>query len=62
MSYMMVAHCYDSNAILAIPTPSRTGDSLLTAYQEIHRILMSRGVATLRQRISKVFKEFLVEI
>jgi hypothetical protein len=33
MSYVMIAHCYDSNAILAIPMPNRTGPSLLKAYK-----------------------------
>ena len=66
MSYMMVAHCYDSNAILAVPMPSRTGPSLLNAYKEVHRILTSRGFRPQYQRldneISKVFKDFLQPI
>jgi hypothetical protein len=36
MAYMMVAHDYDINAILAEPMPSQTSASLLTAYKEIH--------------------------
>jgi hypothetical protein len=43
MAYMMVAHFYDSNAIIAVAMPSRTGPALLTAYQETHRILTSSG-------------------
>jgi hypothetical protein len=66
MSYMMVAHDYDSNAIVAIPMPSHTSASLLTAYKEVHRILTSRAFRPQYQRldneISKEFKEFLIEI
>ena len=65
-SYIMVAHCYDSNAILAVPMPNRTGPSLLKAYKEVHRILTSRGFKPKYQRldneVSKVFKDFLYSV
>jgi hypothetical protein len=66
MAYMMVAHDYNSNAILAEAMPSRTSASMLTAYKEIHCILTSRGFCPQYQRldndISKEFKVFLQEI
>ena len=66
MSYIMVAHCYGSNAILAIPMPNRTGPYLLKAYKEVHWILASRGFQPKYQRldseISKVFKDFLYSV
>jgi hypothetical protein len=66
MAYMMVAHDYDSNAILVEAMPSHTSASMLTAYKEIHRILTSRGFRPQYQRldneISKEFKAFLAEI
>ena len=66
MAYMMVAHDYDSNAILVEAMPSRTSASMLKAYKVIHSILTSRGFRPQYQRldneISKEFKAFLNEI
>ena len=62
----MVAHDYNSNAIIAEAMPSRTSASMLTAYKEIHRILMSRDFRPQYQRLdNEIFKEikvFLEEI
>jgi hypothetical protein len=66
MAYMMVAHDYDSNAILVEAMPSRTSASMLKAYKVIHSILTSRGFRPQCQRldneISKEFKAFLNKI
>ena len=63
MKYMMVAHCYDSNAILAVPMTSRTGAALLGAYKEIHALLTSRGFQPRYQRLdneaSTALKDFM---
>jgi hypothetical protein len=62
----MVAYCYDSNAIITMPMPNRSGQSLLKAYKEIHKILTSRGFRPKFQRlyneISKDFKDFLHKV
>jgi hypothetical protein len=59
----MVAHDYDSNAILASPMPNRTTASMRMAYKEIHTLLTSRGFRPKYQRldnaISATFKDFL---
>jgi hypothetical protein len=66
MSYIMVVHCYDSNAILAVPMPSRSGKSLRDAYKEIHAQLTKSGFRPQYQRldneISAEFKSFLEEV
>ena len=63
MSYLMIAHCYDSNAIIAEPMPSKTGNSLLNAYTKIHTKLTARGFRPKYQRldneISTIFQAFL---
>jgi hypothetical protein len=66
MSYIMIAHDYDSNAILAVPMPNETGAAMRKAYKEIHALLTSRGFRPQFQRldneISSVFKDFLTEV
>jgi hypothetical protein len=61
MAYIMVAHDYDSNAILVEAMPSRTSASMRMAYKEIHRILTSRGFRPQYQRLdNEISKEFKV--
>jgi hypothetical protein len=64
--YVMVAYCYDSNAIIAMPMPNRNAQSLLTAYKQIHKLLTSRGFRPKFQRldneISGIFKDFLNKV
>jgi hypothetical protein len=65
-SYIMVAHDYDSNSIVAVAMPNRSGKSLRKAYMEIHALLTSRGFRpkyqTLDNEISNSFKAFLKEV
>jgi hypothetical protein len=65
MSSIMIAHCYDSNAIIAEPMPSKTGPSLLTAYKQIHARLKARGFTPKFQRLdnecSTNFQAFLTQ-
>lgn len=66
MSYIMIAHDYDSNSILAVAMPNRSGKSLSKAYKEIHALLTSRGFRPkyqlLDNEISSTFKDFLKEV
>jgi hypothetical protein len=66
MSYIMVAHCYDSNAILAVPMARRNGKSLCDPYKKIHAQLTKSGFRPHYQRldneISAEFKSFLEEV
>ena len=52
--YIMVLYDYDSNAILAEPMKSRTGDELTRVYTKLHTYLTERGH---RPRLQKLDNE-----
>ena len=62
-NYVLVVYDHDSNAILAEPLKNRTAKSIVTAYQTIHQLLVSRGLRPQLQRLdneaSASLREFL---
>jgi hypothetical protein len=63
MLYLMMVHCYNSNAIIAEPMPPKTEASLLTAFKKLHAKLKARGFTPKYQRLDKkistIFQMFL---
>lgn len=63
--YIMVAYDYDSNNIIPEPRKTRTGLEIKNAYQQIHNLLISRGlklkIHILDNECSQTLKDYMGE-
>jgi hypothetical protein len=50
-NYLLIVYDYDSNAILAEPMKNRQGKTITQAYEKIHKLLVSRGLRPILQRL-----------
>jgi hypothetical protein len=62
-NYLLVLYDYDSNYTHAEPIPNRSANSILTAYQQAHSLLVNAGLRPKLQRLdnecSTILKDFL---
>ena len=58
----MIVYVYDSNVIMSAPMKNRKKESHMAAFQEIHKLLVRKGLRPIMQRLkneaSKMLKEF----
>ena len=62
---LFILYDYDSNSIHAEPMPNKTAGSILTAYKNVHNMLVKAGLRPQLQRLnnecSEVLKEYMVD-
>ena len=60
-NYVLVLYDYDSNAILAEPMKTRTGQEHKRAYEHLHQYLVKRGLRPQLQRLDNEASDLLKE-